>query len=86
MKCRYRQTDNRGAGIPRFGRAHFHGFGDFSLNYEVVYCVLTPDYNQYRVAQQRINLTLKQELTTIGVEFAFPTHTLLIEHDVKKAY
>lgn len=65
----------------RFDRAHFMNFGDFSLNFEVVYYVLTGDYNTYMDAQQEINLAVKRDLAAIGVEFAFPTHTLLIERD-----
>ena len=30
-----------------FDRAHFKDFGDFSLNIEVVYYVLSGDYNKY---------------------------------------
>lgn len=62
----------------RFDRAHFKAFGSDSLDYEVVYIVLDPDYTVYMNHQQRINLGLMRELAAIGVGFAFPTRTLHI--------
>lgn len=68
----------QGADGVRFDRAHFKAFGDNSLDYEVVYIVLDPDYAVYMNHQQRINLGLMRELAAIGVGFAFPTRTLHI--------
>ena len=65
----------------RFDRAHFRSFGDSSLEYEVVYFVLSPDYNLYMDEQQRINLALMRELGAIGVRFAFPTRTVMVAGD-----
>jgi small-conductance mechanosensitive channel len=62
----------------RFDRAHFKAFGDSSLDYEVVYIVLDPDYAVYMGHQQRINLALMRELAANGIGFAFPTRTLHI--------
>lgn len=62
----------------RFDRAHFQGFGDSSLDYEVVYIVKEPDYNTYMDAQQTLNLQLMRELATLGVDFAFPTRTVYL--------
>jgi small-conductance mechanosensitive channel len=62
----------------RFDRAHFKAFGDSSLDYEVVYIVLDPDYAVYMGHQQRINLALMRELAAHGIGFAFPTRTLHI--------
>lgn len=60
----------------RFDRAHFATFGAYSLDFEVVYYALRPDYGFYMDTQQQINLRLRQELTDRGVSFAFPTTTL----------
>jgi small-conductance mechanosensitive channel len=60
----------------RFDRAHFKAFGAFSLDFEVVYYVLDPDYNRYMDAQQAINLALVEAFARDGIEFAFPTQTL----------
>jgi small-conductance mechanosensitive channel len=62
----------------RLDRAHFKEFGDFSLNYEVVYYVLVPDYNKYMDVQQEINIALKEKFKEEGIEFAYPTYTLNI--------
>ncbi|NEQ53618.1 MAG: mechanosensitive ion channel family protein [Leptolyngbya sp. SIO3F4] len=61
-----------------FDRAHFASFGDFSLDYEVVYLVESNDYTVYRDIQQRINLAIKQEFDQAGIEFAYPTQVLYV--------
>jgi small-conductance mechanosensitive channel len=60
----------------RFDRAHFFSFADSSLTMEVVYYVLSNDYNVYMDIQQEINLGIKREFEARGIEFAFPTRTL----------
>jgi small-conductance mechanosensitive channel len=62
-----------------FDRAHFSSYGDFSLVFEVVYYVLSSDYNKYMDTQQEINLAIKKEFETRGIEFAYPTHTVFVE-------
>ena len=59
-----------------FDRAHFSSYGDFSLDFEVVYYVVGNDYNKYMNIQQEINLRIKEEFEKRGVEFAYPTQTL----------
>ncbi|MGV2827220.1 mechanosensitive ion channel family protein [Myxosarcina sp. GI1(2024)] len=56
-----------------FDRAHFLAYGDFSLDYEVVYLVDNSDYTLYMNAQQQINLELKRKFTKQNIEFAYPT-------------
>jgi small-conductance mechanosensitive channel len=56
----------------RFDRAHFKAFGDVSLVYEVVYYVLTPDYNVYMDIQQAINYRIHEELDALNIKFASP--------------
>lgn len=63
----------------RFDRAHFQEFGDFSLNYEVVYYVLDPDYNLYMDIQQGINLGLMRRFEEAGIGFAYPTQKVFLE-------
>jgi len=60
----------------RFDRAHFKNFGDFSLNFEVVYYVSSSDYNVYMNIGQEINLKIVEIFTKEGIEFAFPTQTV----------
>jgi len=64
--------------LTKFDRAHFLSFGDYSLNFEVVYYVLSADYNRYMNIQQNINLQLFQRFEQERIEFAFPTQTLLL--------
>lgn len=62
-----------------FDRAHFASFGDFSLDFEVVYYVLSSDYNRYMDIQQKINFAIFEEFEKRGIEFAYPTQTLFVE-------
>ena len=62
-----------------FDRAHFKEFADFSLNFEVVYYVLSQDYNVYMDIHHQINIQLKETFDSLGIEFAFPTQTLYLE-------
>ncbi|MBD3670235.1 MAG: mechanosensitive ion channel family protein [Gammaproteobacteria bacterium] len=62
----------------RFDRSHFFEYGDFSLNYESVYYVKGPDYNQYMDIQQAINLYIHEQFENEGIEFAYPTQTLFM--------
>jgi len=61
-----------------FDRAHFSSYGDFSLTFEVVYYVLSSDYNKYMDIQQEINFKIKEEFEKKAIEFAFPTQTLYV--------
>ncbi len=63
----------------RFDRAHFKAFGAASLDYEVVYWMLTPDYNAYMDTQHAINLALLRQLNDRGIAFAFPTQTVHLQ-------
>lgn len=65
----------------RFDRAHFNEFGDFSLAFEVVYYVRSPDYNEYMDIQQGINLALVKHFEQEGIEFAYPTQTLFVRQE-----
>ncbi len=62
----------------RFDRAHFKEFGDFSLNFEIVYYVLAPDYATYIDTQQEINLKLYERFGEEEIDFAFPSQTLYL--------
>ena len=61
-----------------FDRAHFKSFGESSLDFEIVYNVLSADYAFYMDEQQRINLALLRRLSELGMQFAFPTRTLVV--------
>jgi small-conductance mechanosensitive channel len=59
-------------------RVHFARYGSFSLDFEIVYFVESPDYNAYMDVQQRVNLRIFEEFTKHGIEFAYPTQTLFV--------
>ena len=62
-----------------FDRTHFSAYGDFSLVIEVVYYILSSDYNKYMDIQQEINFAIKEEFEKKGIEFAYPTQTVFLE-------
>ncbi|HYE97733.1 MAG TPA: mechanosensitive ion channel family protein [Planctomycetota bacterium] len=63
----------------RFDRAHFQKYGDSALLFEVVYNVLSPDYNLYMDRQQAINLEILRRFAREGIAFAYPTQTLFLQ-------
>jgi small-conductance mechanosensitive channel len=62
----------------RFARAHFSSIGDSSLNYEVVYYILDPDYDLYMDVQQAINLAIVQRFAQEGIQIPYPTQTVYV--------
>jgi small-conductance mechanosensitive channel len=62
----------------RFDRAHFKAYGDSALQFEVVYYMLTADYNQYMDVQQAINVALLRRFRECGIVFAYPTRMLYV--------
>ncbi len=61
-----------------FDRAHFASYGDFSLNFEIVYYVEGGDYLKYMDIQQAINLAIKEAFAKKKIDFAYPTQTLFV--------
>ena len=66
----------------RFDRAHFAKYGDFSLDFETVYYVLSPDYNRYMDIHQGILFQIHEEFENLGVEFAYPTRKLWLAGEI----
>jgi small-conductance mechanosensitive channel len=62
--------------LARLDRAHFASFGQYSLIFEVVYYVLSSEYNVYMDVQQEVNLAILRRFAAEGIEFAFPTQTI----------
>jgi len=63
----------------RFDRSHFKGYGAYSLDFETVYYVRSPDYKLYMDIQQAVNLAIHEAFESNGIEFAYPTQTLFLE-------
>lgn len=62
----------------RFDRAHFVAIGATSLEFEVVYFVLSQDYAAYLDHHQAINLGLYRAFERESIGFAFPSQTLYL--------
>lgn len=73
--------DNKEA---EFDRAHFVRYGDFSLNFEIVYYVLSQEYIKYMDIQQNINLSIYDEFEKRNIQFAYPTQTLYVNKEEQK--
>lgn len=63
----------------RFDRAHFFRYGASSLDFEIVYWVLSPDYQVYADVHQKILYKIHQVFEQNELDFAYPTQTLHIE-------
>jgi len=66
------------AELAEIDRVHFKEFGDFSLNFEVVYYLNSRDYQDYMNTQQEINFAIKERFEQEGIEMAYPTQTIFI--------
>ncbi|MBN2603390.1 MAG: mechanosensitive ion channel family protein [Candidatus Thermoplasmatota archaeon] len=67
--------------LSKVDRVHFKEFGNFSLNFEVVYYVNSKDYSKYLDVQQAINLGIKEAFEKEGIEMAFPTQTIFLNRE-----
>ena len=56
----------------RFDRAHLSRIGDWSLQYEVVYIVLSPDFTTHMNIQQQINVDVLERLRSERMMLATP--------------
>ena len=63
-----------------FDRAHFMAFGDYSLNFEVVYFIESADYLKYMDINQEIYLAIYEQFEKEGIEFAYPAQKLAMEY------
>jgi small-conductance mechanosensitive channel len=62
-----------------FDRAHLLEYGATSINFEVVYYMLTADYNQYMDTQQTILYSIHREFIKRGIQFAYPVQTVFVQ-------
>ena len=62
----------------RFDRCHFLEFGDSALLFDTVFVMLVPDYATYAETRQAINLDIFRRFEAKGIEFAFPTRTVIL--------
>lgn len=67
--------------LTRFDRAHFYKFGDSSLDFEVIYYMLDPDYTKMMDSLQDLHLRMMERFADLGVEFAYPTRTIFVQRE-----
>jgi small-conductance mechanosensitive channel len=67
--------------LAEFDRAHFASYGDSSLDFVIVYHVLSSEFNRYMDTQQAINMQLFREFEKRGIEFAYPTQKLYVVNE-----
>jgi small-conductance mechanosensitive channel len=61
-----------------FARTHFVSYGEYSLNFETAYYVLSSDYNKYLDIHQEINLRLKEAFEKMGISLALPVQSVYL--------
>ncbi|MFN2317224.1 MAG: mechanosensitive ion channel family protein [Gemmatimonadales bacterium] len=62
----------------RFDRSHFDTYGDFSLNFETVFYVLSNDYVRFMDIKQAVLFEIHARFEAEGIEFAYPSQTLFL--------
>jgi len=67
--------------LSELDRVHFRQFGDFSLDFEVVYYIKTGDYDKYMDIQQKINYGILEEFEKEGISMAYPTQKIFVCKD-----
>lgn len=67
--------------MARFDRVHFKEYGEYSLNYEVVYHVASQDFKIYMDTQEAINLEIFRRFADEGIVFAYPTQAVFIQKE-----
>ncbi len=71
--------------LTELDRVHFRDFGDFSLDFEVVYYITTGDYNKYMDIQQQINYGILEEFEKEKIEMAYPTQKIFYVNEKETA-
>jgi small-conductance mechanosensitive channel len=64
-----------------FDRAHFKNYGDFTLDFEVVYLMPSTDFRLFMDTQQVINLEIFRQFTDAGITLPYPTQTIHVKHE-----
>ncbi len=65
--------------ITEIDRVFFNKFGEFSLNFEVVYWLKSSDYEGFIESQPKINLAIMEAFQKEGIEMAYPTQTIFVK-------
>lgn len=63
----------------RFERAHLRALGNYAIEFEAAYFVLSPDFMRYMEVAQAVNLAILGRLRAAGIGLAYPTQTIHLE-------
>ena len=58
---------------------HFREFGDFSLNFEIAFCIDRREIGIFRDRRAELNLAIWEIFEKEKIEFAFPTRKILLQ-------
>ncbi len=72
-------VESRGGDDVRINRSHLSNYGDSAIEFETVYHVLSPDYELHMDIKQDVYLMLHAAFDERGIEFAYPTQTVVLE-------
>jgi MscS family membrane protein len=67
-----------------FIAVNFTGYGESSLDIQLVYFSANPDWRKHMELRERINLQIMRAVAARGLSFAFPTQTLHVEDEVAR--
>ncbi len=62
-------------------RANFVGYGDSSLNFEIAFEIIADTYEEYLNIQEQVLFEIMDKFKAEGIQFAFPTQTVLLSKD-----
>ena len=65
-----------------FDRAHFIEYGDYTLNFEVVYFLPIPDFTLYMDTRQAINLEIYRRFAEEDIALPYPTQAVVIRERI----
>lgn len=63
---------------------NFVSFGASSLDIQVIYLTITPDFQQHLKIRQEINLKIMKAIEARGLAFAFPTQTVQLDGPIAR--
>ncbi|HEY8388996.1 MAG TPA: mechanosensitive ion channel domain-containing protein [Parasegetibacter sp.] len=66
-----------------FDRSHFSMMSEYSLDFESVYYVESPDYTRYMDCHQAINLYIFRRFLEENIEFAYPSKNIFIKEFIQ---
>ena len=67
-----------------FDRTHLKSFGDFSINFEVVYYIDSSDFLVYMDTHHAVCLSIFETFEKEKIEFAFPTQTIFVNKEAEE--